>query len=82
VAPKIDDIGGFEIVINRRDHPPPHVHVLRDDADLRVYLTGSRPAERKYGRMNSANERRAVSLVKKNRETYLAKWKEIDPQQS
>lgn len=80
--PKIDEAGGFEIVINRKDHPPPHVHVLRDDADLRVYLTGRRPAERKYGRMKAADERRALALVQKNRDVYLAKWKEIDPQRS
>jgi hypothetical protein len=80
VAPKIDDALGFEVVINLRDHPPPHVHVLRDEADLRVYLSGHRPAERKYGRMKAADERRAIALVHERRAVYLAKWKEIDPQ--
>ncbi len=80
MAPRIDEAFGFEIVINIRDHPPPHVHVLRDEADLRVYLTGNRPAERKYGRMKSADERRAIAFVRKNRATDLARWREIDPQ--
>ena len=53
--------------------------MLKDDADLRVYLTGNRPAERKYGRMKAADERKALEIVAERRKQYLARWKAIGP---
>ena len=77
-APKVDETEGFAVVINLRDHLPPHVHVFRGNAELKVSLTEDAVARRGRGRMARADERRAIALVRRKREFYLAKWKELE----
>jgi hypothetical protein len=80
MAPRIDEWAGFEVRINTRDHEPPHVHVCKDDANLRVFLDRDSSAEYCYGRMKASDERAAVRLVNKRRSRYLQRWREINPE--
>ena len=69
---------GFEVFIHIKDHEPPHVHVLKDDADLRVWLDMDREAELR-GTMKRSDVRKALLLVAERRAQYLARWNEIKP---
>ena len=73
--PKLE-LGGFVIRAYLDDHAPPHVHVIRGPVNLRVYLNGQRGADRVYGRMSSADERRAVRVVAEHRKLLLKLWDE------
>lgn len=80
MAPRIDEFAGFEVRIYSHDHGPPHVHVFKGAAELRVYLNGECPPAYVYGRMKVPDERRALQVVQERRWRYLKKWSEIDPQ--
>jgi hypothetical protein len=70
---------GFRIVVRTNDHAPAHAHVIRDGADLRVYLSGNRPAERVIGRMRHVDEQKAIRLVAKHRALLLVIWRRFHP---
>jgi hypothetical protein len=70
LSPTIDLSGGFRVIINTKDHPPAHVHVVKGDCNLRVYLRSGR-VERKWGRMTSTDERNAIALVNAKRSSIL-----------
>lgn len=80
MAPRIDEFAGFEVRIYAHDHGPPHVHVSKGNAELRVYLADDHPAAYVFGRMKLSDERRALQIVRERRWRYLKKWSEIDPQ--
>ena len=79
MAPRIDEVAGFVIRIYTHDHGPPHVHVSKDGANLRVYLDDEHPPKYAHGQMKEADERRAIQIVRARRWRYLMKWSEIDP---
>ncbi len=79
VAPTAIFESGFRIVVRTNDHDPPHAHVIRAGADLRVYLDGTRPAERVVGRMRHTDEQKAVRLVAKHRALLLVIWRRFHP---
>jgi Domain of unknown function (DUF4160) len=78
---------GFKVVIYPNDHMPSHVHVLKDDEEVRIDL-GSIDTEngkplilpsiisvsRKIGDKEIA---KALSLVQKHQAMLLVKWSEI-----
>lgn len=78
MAPTAIYEGGFQIIVHLNDHEPPHVHVRRDGADLRVYLNDL-TFEPAHGRMNAFDERRAVRLVAKYNSTLLNIWRRHHP---
>lgn len=80
MAPRIDEFAGFVVRIYSHDHGPPHVHVLKGNAELRVYLDDEHPAENVRGRMKVSDRRVALRIVAVRRELYLARWEEIGPQ--
>jgi hypothetical protein len=51
---------------------PPHMHVARDEKELKVWLTPVRLARNSGYR--KAEARRIVSLTKKHRKTLLRAW--------
>jgi len=63
------------IRIHSDDHPPAHVHVFRDGAELRIYLRGFRTPEEVAGRMKASNRRRAITLVAEHRHQLLSMWR-------
>lgn len=80
MAPRIDEFAGFVIRIYAHDHGPPHVHVLKEKAELRVYLDDEHPPENVRGRMKVSDRRVALRIVATRRMAYLARWEEIEPQ--
>lgn len=71
--------GGWAIVIPTNDHVPPHVHVKRDDGDVKVSLPG--PGEYvqilRVRRLAAHQAIRAARLVETHRERLLREWEEI-----
>ena len=80
MAPRIDEFAGFEVRIYSHDHGPPHVHVFKGNAELRIYLGDEHSPEWVFGRMKASDERLALRIVSKRRWQYLQRWEEIDPQ--
>ena len=70
--------GGFRIVIHKDDHPPAHVHVIKD-GEVIIQLCGQsgRPEIlREYGSTN-ADVRKSMRIVEDQQEYLLERWKEI-----
>lgn len=74
---------GYRFVINTNDHNPPHVHVVKNDGVLVVYLNGEDGREagvlwvRESHNLKAQEERRALEMVRENHALLLAKWGEI-----
>ena len=70
---------GFQVIIWTNDHEPMHVHVFKAEGEIVVNL-GNDKAEvsirENYG-MRNADLRRALSLVSRNHNLLLEKWREI-----
>ena len=73
--PSILRIGPYRFQFYAADaNEPPHVHVIRDKMDLKVWLDRVRVAR---NRGYSASEARAVfRLVVENRELLMRRWNE------
>lgn len=73
--PTIFRFGGFRVVINPIDHPPPHVHVLNADgyAVIEIETLGVR----RYKGMRVADVVRAVRFVAEHSEELLEAWRKI-----
>jgi hypothetical protein len=73
--PVIYRYGGFRIVINPRDHPPPHVHVLNADGFAIIEIETL--YVRKSKDMHDKDVVRAIRLVAEIRDMLLESWREI-----
>jgi len=74
-VPTIDRDNGFEIVIHRKDHPPPHVHVIVwGEGELCISLTGEVRVVRTRGSFKDSLVRAALALVQAKRIAYLQTW--------
>ena len=70
--------GGFRIVIHKDDHPPAHVHVIKD-GEVIIQLSGryGRPEiQREYGSTN-ADVRKSMRIVEEQLEYLIERWKDI-----
>jgi hypothetical protein len=69
---------GLRIIIFTDDHEPAHVHVF-GDGQAKINLIGPDgfPALVWAEGMKANDLRRAVQLVRDQREEFLAKWREI-----
>lgn len=65
---------GFRVMIFYNDHPPAHVHVLKDGKKTRVYLD---PVALWDSNMKPNDAALAVEIVQQNRDTLLSKWSEL-----
>ncbi len=74
--PTIIKEDGFRIVIWPNDHLPPHVHIFKGDAEVKIELVEPKvfSVEGKIGNKDLA---KALSLVIVYRVELLAKWKKI-----
>jgi hypothetical protein len=77
--PAIHREGGFIVRIYTHDHEPPHVHVFRDGAVVKVSLgdedTDSEVMEVRA--MRDPDVVRAVRIVEANWREFLQRWEEI-----
>jgi Domain of unknown function (DUF4160) len=67
---------GFRIMIWPNDHLPPHVHVFKSGAEVKIELVEPKVfnVEGKIGNKDLA---KALSLVIEHQVELLEKWKEI-----
>jgi hypothetical protein len=75
---------GLRIVIYVDDHEPAHVHVIGDgdgdgDGEIKIQLSGPDDAPRLVWNkgMKRAEVRRALAIVKEQRDELLAQWSDI-----
>lgn len=78
--PTVLQAEGFQIrvLLPPREHGPPHVHVIRGDGEVVIFLpVGSqRLAVRSVYRMRGVDVIAAVRLVEANLTLLLAAWRE------
>lgn len=65
--------GGFALRMYTRDHPPPHVHVARAGAILKIDLAKCEIVEI-GGRISDHEARQAERLVEKHAAHLKAEW--------
>ena len=64
---------GFEVRIYTLDHPPPHVHVWRAGAVVKIDLT-TREAIEIVGAISDRDVKRAERLVARNAARLKGEW--------
>ena len=67
---------GFEVRIYTLDHPPPHVHVAKGGAVLKIDLATCQVVEI-VGRIPDRDVRRAEALVAANTQVLRNEWMRI-----
>ena len=65
--------GGFEVRIYTFDHPPPHVHVAKAGAIVRIDL-GTHAATEIVGAISDRDVKRAERLVAQHAKRLKAAW--------
>ena len=74
--PTIIKHDGFRIVIWPNDHMPPHVHVFKRDAEVKITLL--KPIVFNIeGKISNKDLVKALNLVIENQIELLERWKEI-----
>ncbi len=74
--PTIVKQDGFRIVIWPNDHLPPHVHVFKRDAEVKIVLLKPRVFNVE-GKISNKELEKALNLVIENQVELLKKWREI-----
>ncbi len=67
---------GFEVRIYTLDHPPPHVHVARAGAVVKVDLSTNQAVEI-VGEISDRDVRRAERLVERNAQFLKSEWENL-----
>jgi Domain of unknown function (DUF4160) len=70
---------GFRVVIYPNDHLPPHVHVLRQDGEVRVELSETFAPRilSIVGKIGDKDVVKALDIVKVHQVDLLTVWREI-----
>jgi hypothetical protein len=66
-------LDGYEVRVFTRDHSPPHVHVYKGDAHMKIDLAPIALVE-SIG-ASAREERRAVEVVAHHIDAFLAMWR-------
>jgi Domain of unknown function (DUF4160) len=74
--PKIIEQDGFRIIIWSNDHHPPHVHVFKGGAAVKIELVEPRVSKFE-GKISNKDLAKALSLVIEYQVKLLERWKEI-----
>ena len=74
--PTIVREAGFEVRIYTSDHPPPHVHVEKAGAVLKIDL-GTAHVMRIVGDISDRDVKRAEQIVAKHAAKLIRAWKEL-----
>lgn len=79
--PTVLRVNGFRVLIlfPPREHPPPHVHVVRDDGLVVIRLkNGPEPQQTiRVDGMRAAERRKAEQIVKENTKILMDEWRRI-----
>jgi hypothetical protein len=80
----ISPINGFKFVIYFDDHNPLHVHVKKDEFEIKIDIEGDEAVLMKgeENRQVSSNKRyakQALELVNANLKTIKLRWEELKP---
>jgi Domain of unknown function (DUF4160) len=67
---------GFRIVIFTDDHMPPHVHIFKSGAEVKIELIEPKIIKVE-GKISSKDVVRAYDLVVDRQLEFLEKWEEI-----
>lgn len=67
---------GFRVKINTDDHTPMHVHVWHQGSVLIVEFETEIVSRDNFG-FNRREERRALEIVRSNRELLVKEWRKI-----
>ena len=70
---------GFEVRIYTFDHPPPHVHVAKAGAIVKIDLASSEIVEI-VGAISDRDARRAELLIAKHSEQLTEAWRRLHGQ--
>ena len=68
--------GGFEVRIYTLDHPPPHVHVAKAGAIVKIDLSSHHAIEI-VGAISDRDVKRAERLVARNAELLRQEWEKL-----
>ena len=74
--PTITKQDGFRVVIWPNDHLPPHVHVFKSDAEVKITLIEP-SVFNVEGKISNKDLAKALNLVIKNQLEILERWREI-----
>ena len=74
--PTVPREGGFEVRIYTFDHPPPHVHVAKAGAIVRIDL-GTHVATEIVGAISDRDVKRAEQLVARHAKHLREEWMKI-----
>lgn len=70
---------GMRIVIYVDDHDPPHVHVIGQGGEMKVFLFGpeGRPVMDYSIAMKTNDRRRAMDVIERHSAEFHQRWQEI-----
>ncbi|HEV2562271.1 MAG TPA: DUF4160 domain-containing protein [Rhizomicrobium sp.] len=75
---KVRDIGPYRVFFYSNEHEPEHVHIARDDSEVKIELfTGAngKPKLIYAVGMKRSDIRRAKKIVAENRDEFLEAWR-------
>jgi hypothetical protein len=72
--PKVGVWNGFLLMVYNNDHPPAHVHVKRDEWNVRVFLADL-SSNVKSGNPTASELRAAEAVVAENRSKCYKAWR-------
>ena len=77
--PTVLRIDGYEIMIYRHDHLPPHVHVFTGECEtiVNLHCPKGEPDIREVFHCKAKQAKGALKVVKKHQELLCAMWEEI-----
>ena len=76
--PTIINKDGFRVIIYPDDHLPPHVHVIKNDEEVKIYLGNNDiPPSIIEVWMNKKSTKKAMQIVMENQEILLKAWDDI-----
>jgi hypothetical protein len=68
---------GFRIVIFPNDRLPPHVHVFKSGAEVKIELVSEPSVLSVEGKIGNKDLVKALNLVVEHQSELLEKWREI-----
>jgi hypothetical protein len=80
----IPPINGFKFVIYFNDHDPLHVHVKKDEFEIKIDIEGDEAVimkgeENRQMSLNKRYAKQALELVNANLKTIKLRWEELRP---
>lgn len=76
--PTIINKDGFRVIIYPDDHLPPHVHVIKDNEEVKIDLGNNDiPPSIIEVWMNKKSTKKAMQIVMENQDILLKAWGDI-----